>query len=164
MKKLSIIVLTGIMLASSATVLAQDGYGVPGYKGQQGHRNAQFMPLTDRFMRAIRHLDLSEDQKDSIHTTMQALKTEMGPIMDEMKAGHLQLKELIKADGFDEQAVADLAAKEGDLAAERILITSRAMSDVYAQLTDEQRIQLEEMRAERMERRAERRKQRSGDS
>jgi protein CpxP len=164
MKKLIIIAVTGILLAGSGFVIARDGHGGHGHKGQRGQHGGQFMPLTDRFMRAIRHLDLSEDQKESIHTTMQAMKAEINPVMGEMKAGHLQLKELIKADEFDEQAVAELAAKEGDLAAERILITSRAMSDVYAQLTDEQRTELEEMRAERMERRAERREQRSRDS
>ena len=164
MNKLIIIAFTGILLAGSGIVLAQDGYGGHGHKGQRGQRGGQFMPLTDHFMRAIKQLDLSEDQKESIHTTMQAMKAEIGPVMGEMKAGHMQLKELIKADEFDEQAVSELAANEGDLAAERILITSRALSDVYAQLTDEQRTELEEMRAEHMERRAERRKQRSGDS
>lgn len=164
MNKLIIITFTSILLAGSGLVLAQDGYGGHGHKGHRGQGGGQFMPLTDRFMRAIKQLDLSEDQTESIHTTMEAMKTEIGPVMREMKAGHRQLKELIKADKFDEKAVADLAAKEGDLAAERILITSRALSDVYAQLTDEQRNELEEMRAERMERRAERRQQRSGDS
>lgn len=164
MKKLIIIAFTSILLAGSGVVLAGDGYGGHGHKGQRGQRGEPFMPLTNGIMRAIKHLDLSEDQKESIHATMQAMKAEIRPVMDEMKAGHLQLKELIKADGFDEKAVADLAAKEGDLAAERILITSRALSDVYAQLTDEQRIELEEMRAERMARRAERRNQRTGDS
>ena len=163
MNKLIIIAFTTILLAGSGVVMAQDGYGGHGHKGQRGHRGGQFMPLTDRFMHAIRQLDLSEDQKESIHTTMQAMKREIRPVMGEIKEGHLQLKELIKADEFDENAVAGLAAKEGDLAAERILITSRALSDVYAQLTDEQRMQLEEMHAERMQRRAERRQQRSGD-
>ena len=74
-----------------------------------------------------------------------------------MKAGHEQLKELIKAESFDESAVAALAETEGTLAAERLIVASRAMSDVYGQLTVEQRAELEIMASERAERRAEKR-------
>ena len=108
--------------------------------------------MMDHFTRALRRLDLSDEQKESIHATMQTMKTEIAPIMSETKAGHLQLKELIKADQYDEDAVADLAAKEGDLAAERMLIASKAISVMLDQLTDEQRIQLDEMAAARKER------------
>jgi Spy/CpxP family protein refolding chaperone len=87
---------------------------------------------------------------------MQALKAEVRPIMQATKAGHLQLKELIKADSYDEQAVAALADKEGNLAAERMMITSRALSEVFSQLTDEQRSQLDEMAAQRKGPRGER--------
>ncbi len=38
-----------------------------------------------------------------------------------MRAGHEQLKELIKADSFDEAAVTALAEKEGALTAERLI-------------------------------------------
>ena len=164
MNKLIIIALTSILLAGSGVVLAQDGFDGPGHKGQRGQRGGPFMPLTNRFMRAVKQLDLSEAQKEGIHSTLQTMRADIEPIMGEMRAVHLQLKELIKADNFDENAVAKLAEKEGDLAAERILITSRALSDVYAQLTEEQRIELEEMRVQRMERHAERRQQRIGDS
>ena len=141
---------SGVLLAASGTVLAQDYYDGPGPRHQRG---AQGMPVVERFVRALKRLDLSEEQKESIHAVMQELKTEAGPIMYEMKASHMRLKELIKADEYDEKAVADLAEKEGDLAAERIVVASRALSEVYSTLTDEQRAQLEEMAARRTERR-----------
>jgi hypothetical protein len=56
-----------------------------------------------------------------------------------------------------------LAEQEGALAAERLIIASRAMSAVYGQLTDEQRVELETMATERAERRAEKRGQRSAE-
>ena len=81
-----------------------------------------------------------------------------------MRAMHAQLKELIKADTFDESAVSALARKEGDLAAERLLSASRATSNVYGQLTDEQRAQLASMAEERQAKRAERRHHRNIES
>ena len=56
-----------------------------------------------------------------------------------------------------------LAENEGALAAERLIIASRAMSAVYAQLTDEQRAELETIAAERAAKRAEKRNQRSAE-
>ena len=50
---------------------------------------------------------------------------------------------------------------KGALAAERLIIASRAMSAVYGQLTDEQRAELEIMAAERAAKRTEKRNQRS---
>ena len=93
---------------------------------------------------------------------MHDLKTEERELAKEMKLGHEQLKELIKADSFDEEAVSRLADQEGALTAQRLMISSRALSEVYAQLTGEQRNELEIMAAKRAERRADKREQRSG--
>lgn len=117
------------------------------------------MPLVDMVMRTVMHLDLSDEQEDSIRDIMKTLRTEDRRLMKEMKSGHEQLKNLIKADTFDENAVADLAGIEGALTTERLILASRAMSQVYAQLTDEQRAELQVMAEERAARRAERRKE-----
>ena len=77
--------------------------------------------------------------------------------------GHEKLKGLIKAENYDEQAVAEVAEQEGALAAERLILASRAMSEVYAQLTNEQRLELESMAAERTAKRAEKRQKRSAE-
>ena len=153
----TILAVTFLMFAGVS--FAQDtGYG-PGKPGQHHQRGMQGMPAVDNMMRAIRRLDISDEQQADIRAVMQEMKTDVGPIMEEMKAGHLQLRELIKADEYDEGAVAGLAAKEGVLAAERMVITSRALSEVYGYLTDEQRAELEEMAEQRTERRSEKRKQ-----
>jgi protein CpxP len=158
---LLITIVTATFLMSASTSFAQDdGYG-PGKRGQRG---MQGMPVVEQLMHALHRLELGDEQRASIRAVMQEMKSEIRPLMGEMKASHLQLKELVKADEYDEDAVATLAAKEGDLAAERVVITSRALSEVYGYLTDEQRVELEEMAAQREERRDERRKQRSGDS
>ena len=115
-----------------------------------------------RLMRAIRHLDLSEEQKLGIKAVMQGLKEEIHPIMQDMRTGHEQLRELVKAESYNKDAVALVAENEGDLAAQRIMLTSEALSNILAQLTEEQREQLDTMAAERKERASNRQGQRGG--
>jgi len=164
MNKLLTAIFTSVLLAVSAAALAGESHGDQGKKGPRNQHSTQGMPVIENLMRAIRHLDLSDEQRESVRTVMQDLKTEVRPIMAETKTNHTQLKELIKADKFDEDAVAELAAKEGELAAERTVLASRAMSDVFSFLTDEQRAELDEMAAKRMGHRGKRRQQRTGDS
>ncbi len=153
-------VFTTLLLGAAGTALAQDSDTGPNKQGRHHKRGGESMPPVDQLMRAIKKLELSEEQKTSIKGIMHGLKMETRPLANEMRAGHDQLKELIKADSFDEAAVTTLAEKEGALAAERLIVTSRAMSKVFAQLTDEQRAELETMAEERAEKRAEKRKQR----
>jgi len=149
------IFLSVALLALAGTALAQ---GPEHFRDGPHHgRGMPGMPVVDMTMRAVMHLDLSDEQRDSIKDIMKSLKTEDRQLMKEMKSGHAQLKELIKADTFDETAVAEIAGKEGDLTAERLVLASRAMSQVYAQLTDDQRAELQAMAEERAQRRAERR-------
>jgi len=160
MNKTIIAIITTLLLTVAGTALAQDFYGEPGEKGRRHQRGPQGMPVVQQLMRGLKRLDLDDEQKAAIRAVMQDLKAEVRPIMQEMKAGHMQLKELIKADSYDEKAVEALAEKEGEMAAERLVITSRALSEVYSHLTPEQRDELAAMAEERTERRADRRKQR----
>ena len=157
-------ILASSLISFTVNAMAGDPADKPPRKGQQHHRAHQQMPVVDQMMRAVRHLDLSDVQKTSIRVIMKDLKAQDRAQMQEMRAIHAQLRELIKADAFDESAVAALAEKEGDLAASRLLKTSRSMSRVYAQLTGEQRAQLEAMAEQRQAKRAERRKQRTLES
>lgn len=164
MKNILKTILAATFLMSAGASFAQDtdaGSGKPGKPGARGQRSMQGMPMVEHLMHALHRLDLDEEQKTSIRAVMKNMKAEVRPVMEEMKHGHQQLKGLIKADEFDEDAVAELAAKEGDLTAQRVMISSRALSEVYSFLTGEQRVELEEMAAERMERRSKKRKQRT---
>lgn len=158
MNKLIITIATTLLLTTSVSVLAQDEpTGERSRKGDRHQGGMQAMPVADKLMRAVRHLDLSDEQKESIRTIAKGMKTDMRTIMHETRAGHIALQELLKSDVYDEEAVAVIAEQEGDLAAERLMITSRAMSEVYKQLTDEQRIELESMAANHRQNRGERR-------
>jgi len=162
MNKLTITIVTTLLLTVSGMALAQDFYGGPGNKGQQ--RGMQGMPMIQGVVRGLRNLDLEDEQRDNIQAIMQDLRAETAPVMQKTRALHLQLRELVKADVYDEDAVAALAVQEGDFAAERLMITSRALSEVFSQLTQEQRDELATMIAERQQWRAERQKQRPGQS
>jgi len=162
MYKLMMTTMAGILLLVSGLVLAQDDFYGDRERNQKHRRGMQAMPVVSQVMRAVRHLDLSDEQKSAVKEVMQGLRKESRPIMVEMKANHILLRDLIKAENYDEAAVAALAEAEGKLAAERLVITSRALSDVYAQLTEEQRAELETMAAERRERMSERRQKRKG--
>jgi len=160
-KKTTLTVLTTLLLATTGTALAGNPLDSHSRKGPHNQRGDHMMPVVGSMMRAVRHLDLSDEQEESIRAIMKDLKKQMRPLTAEAKDGHEQLKDLIKADVYDESAVAALAENEGALATERLIVTSRAMSEVYGQLTDEQRAELETMASERAARRAERRNRRS---
>ena len=157
-------ILAAVLMSLTTAAMAQDPTDKPPRKGQHHQRADQQMPAVDRMMRAVRHLDLSDEQKASIRDIMKDLKTRERAHMKEMRAMHAQLKELIKADTFDESAVSALARKKGDMSAERMLRASRSMSRVYGQLTGEQRAELEAMAEKRHAKRAERRQQRNTES
>ena len=149
---IALMTLSGTALAGPGPDHFRDG---PPHHG----RGMQGMPVVDKVMRAVMHLDLSDEQEDSIRDIMKSLKTDDRELMKDMRSGHEQLKDLIKADIYDEAAVADIAAKEGTLTTERLILASRAMSQVYAQLTDVQRAELQTMAEERAAKRAEKRKE-----
>lgn len=170
MNKLIITIVSTILLTASSAAMAQDFSGEPGAygeqsrKGQRSQRGMQQMPIAGQVMRAIHRLDLSDEQKQSIKGVMKLHKAEVHPIMLEMKAGHEQLKELVKAESYDTDAVAAVADKEGDLAAERIKLAGQALSQVFALLTDEQRAQLDTMAAERQMKRQRKRQNRADET
>ena len=157
MNKVILTIIGTLLLTTGGFAVAQDNDG-----GQKRHRSdqqrgMQGMPVVDRVIRALKRLDLEEEQKTEVKAILQGMKEDLRPIMGETKAGQKQLKELITAETFDEDAIATIAEKEGDLAAERTMIVARAMSGVFALLTDEQRAELETMSEQRRERRSERR-------
>lgn len=159
MNKIIISIVTTLAMAVAGASLAQEDVDGPEKKKQRHHRQQhqrgmQAMPAVEAVMRAIRHLDLDAGQKEGIKAIMGGLKADVRPVMMAAKDNHEQLRELVKAGTFNEEAVALLADKEGELAAERLMLTSRALSEVYNILTVDQRKDLEAMGAQRKDRRA----------
>ena len=164
MNKFIITIVSSLLLTTTGTVMAGNTDGEPDGKRKHHQREMQAMPLVEKMVRAVRHLNLDDEQKAAVKAVVRSLKRDIHPIMAETKAGHTQLKELIKAATFDEEAVAVLAEKEGKLAAERLMVTSQALSNIYMLLSDEQRAELEAMAAQRKEQHGGDRKQRKSES
>ena len=158
------ITVTTLLLTTAATAMADDSYGEPGRKGPRHQRGMQVMPVVEQLTHALKRLELDDQQREDIRGVMREMKTDIRPLMEETRAGHQTLKELIKAENYDQGAIAVLAKKEGDLAAERMMIASRTLSAIFSHLTDEQRDELDAMAAQRQERRSERRKHRPDQS
>jgi len=149
MKPLMKTILAATFLMSVGTTFAQANDFDRGDRGPRVQRAMPAMPILEQVVRALHRLDLSDEQKENIRAAMRDLRADTSPIIDEIKAGHRQLRELITATEYDENAVAEVAAKEGNLAAERLLIASRTLATVLGYLTDEQRARLDEMAAQR---------------
>ena len=61
MNKISITIITTLMLTVSGMALAQDSSGNPGNKGQRSQRGMQGASMVDQLMRGIRRLDLEDE-------------------------------------------------------------------------------------------------------
>ena len=162
MNKFIITVISALLMAGTGSVFGQasdDGSekNKSERKRQHNQRGMRAAEPVQKLMRTLRHLDLSDEQKASTRAILEVMKAEIHPIMVEMKTAQKQLKELISSSDFDEDAIRALAEKEGDLTAERIMITSLGLSRILGELTDEQRAELGAMAAERDERRNEQR-------
>lgn len=154
MNKFMPTLIASILLIVAGTAMAGN-YGDQGKRGKHHQRGPHGSMMVEQFTRELGQLDLSDEQKASVKLTMQDLRKQSRSISGELRDNQMQLRDVIKADTWDEEAAAKLAANEGDLTAQRTLLTSKAMAGIYAQLTDEQRAELEAKAAERRERRSE---------
>jgi Spy/CpxP family protein refolding chaperone len=164
MNKLIITIAGTLVLTLCSAAVAQDYTSDPGKKRQHQQRGMQPMPAVEQIFRSLRRLDLDDDQKAGFKSIMEAMKVDIRPIMAETKQGYLALKELVSAEILDEAAIAAIAQKEGQLTAERIMISSQALSSALKLLTNEQRAELQTMNSERQKKRDERRKQKTEQS
>ena len=152
MNKLIITIVTALLLTAGSFAFSQDSYAQQGRKGPPQKQGMQKMPMIDGMLRAFRHLDLSEEQKESVKATVKGLREDIKPLMLEARELHKQMGELVRAAEYDAGAVAALADQEGDLLAERIKLTAAAMSQARSYLSDEQREQLANMAEKRKQR------------
>lgn len=123
----------------------------------QHDRATMGLPAIEHLVRAFRHLDLDEGQKETIHVELKAMRETIHPLMKQTHESRRELHELITAVEYDEEAVSALATEQGNLTAEITMIVGSTASTVLAQLTDEQRSELEAMGEKRRAKREERR-------
>jgi len=159
MTKFMTVFLASALLIAAGSAMAQD-HGDRGKGGKHQRGGSDGSMIVEQFTRELRQLGLSDEQKDNVKVIMQDLRTQSKSIGDDLRDNQTALKDVIQANSWDESAAAQLAAIEGDLTAQRTLLTTKALASVYAQLNAEQRAELADKAAERMERRAEKREER----
>lgn len=141
------IVMAGALIAGSAIAGPRDGRD----RGP-GHGGPDMAPqFIERIGRALRSLDLSEEQRDSAHSELEALKESMKPLVKSMHENRKNLHDLVTADSYDSDAVAEVAEQQGAITAEMTILASSAAANVLALLNEEQRAQLKNMAEERQE-------------
>jgi Spy/CpxP family protein refolding chaperone len=125
--------------------------GGPGC-GQGGYRmnaDQRFGAPGARLERLAARLDMTEAQRAEVRAIFEGSRDEMVALREQMKANRTDIRELMYSGDFDEAAVRRIAAEQGDLKAEMIVLRARQRAEMRAVLTDEQISQLEQMRQRR---------------
>jgi protein CpxP len=108
-------------------------------------------------------LDLSETQQTQIQTIVEAERAKTEPLRQQLGESREQMRQLARADTFDEAAVRTLAAKKAEVGTELMVSRARTQNLIQAQLTPEQRELAEKVRPLMQERRGGKGKQRDHD-
>ncbi len=105
--------------------------------------------LAGRLEAVAEEIGLSEAQRDEIHAVVDQARPELRDLAREMRGNRDALRGASAPESYDQTAVAELAAAQGDLIARGIVLGAQVRHDVLAVLSLEQREQLQALRAER---------------
>lgn len=95
----------------------------------------------------LKGLDLTDDQKAKVKEIMEAGRTSVQPLMEQMKANHVKIRDLGTSGTFDQAAVEAIANEQGSITAKLIIEKEKAKAQIFALLTDEQKAKAAEKRA-----------------
>ena len=95
---------------------------------------------------ALRGLDLTDEQKAKVKEIMDASRTNVEPLMQQLRDNHAKISGLGTDGTFDQAAVEALATEQGSITAKLIVEKEKAKAQVFAILTDEQKAKAAEMR------------------
>ena len=113
------------------------------------------MEVIQHLTRALRRLDLSEEQQLTVREDMHELRESLKPLMQEMHASRQALREKVIGNEYDGDTVAELAKAQGALTTRITLQVSEHVNSVLGILTEEQRAELKAMREDHKAHRAE---------
>jgi len=133
------IVAAAVLAIGTVFVVAQKSgrAGGPGFgPGRGGHMAGML----------LRGLDLTDEQKAKVKEIMEAGKTTVEPLMQQLKENRAKLHEIGTNGTFDQAAVEALAAEQGNTTAKLIVERAKVKAQVFALLTDEQKAKAAEMK------------------
>ena len=96
-------------------------------------------------------LELSDEQRDSIRTIVEAERESVRPWIEDLKTRDEAVEEAVHAEPFDEEAVRAAARQAADIRVELAVARARVADEIRGILTPDQRETLGELRAERRE-------------
>lgn len=111
--------------------------------------------VVKQLSRALRRLDLDEEQVSAVRAEMTGMRESLKPLVTELHENRKEMRALVLEGDFDEQQAADIATKQGALAAEITLQASATVSRMLSHLNEEQRAEFDAMRESRMAHRKE---------
>ncbi|WP_405223186.1 Spy/CpxP family protein refolding chaperone [Lentisalinibacter sediminis] len=102
-------------------------------------------------------LDLSAEQQEAVREALASRRHEIRTLHEQLRANHLELRNLDPADPNYQTLANSLAQRQGELTGRMALLRSETHAEVMAALNEDQQARLTEMRTERMARMDERR-------
>ena len=114
------------------------------------------MQVIEHLKRALRRLDLSDEQRDAIRSNMSGMREDLRPLVKQIHEGRRELHEIISSGEYDPEAAAVIASQQGELTEELTMLISGMAASVLAELSDEQRAELKAMGEKRRAHREER--------
>ena len=89
-------------------------------------------------------LDLTDAQKQSAQSIFAQLREAAKPVIEQLKQGHQAMATAIKA-GKSEAELTQIATQQGALVGQLSAIHAKAFSQLYAQLTPDQRAKADQL-------------------
>ena len=143
------LVLSVALLAGAIdSVQAQSDGGTEVSRQSDRHHGGRFRGNRDPMRwveRLSRRLDLDETQQQNVTNVLEAAKPQLEALREQVRDTRKALRELDIEDPDYAAKLDNLAAVQGQLATERVVLMGRLRADVGAQLTAEQRAEMSDL-------------------
>jgi len=137
----------------SALVLAPISFAGSGNSNHQGGHDISGQQMTEKKLAKLsRKLGLTESQQADIKALKSEEKTQMQALKPAMKAFREQVKTLMLAESFDEQAFIQLQASNQDVFAAMALVKAKSKFAMKSVLTEQQLEKFRSMKHKRSRR------------
>jgi Spy/CpxP family protein refolding chaperone len=145
---------TGLGVIAATLLLATStlAFAGPDHANHRGKAPGAGFDPGRELSQAVQRLDLSDSQQDAIRSLFEANREDLIANREASRELRQELRTLLQEETLDQDALAELAEREGDLAEERMLLGGTLVSDILAELDEGQREELAIMREERRER------------
>lgn len=119
---------------------------------KSGRDHPPAMQAVEQFQRAVRRLDLSDEQKRAIREEFSEMRKDAKTLLEDMRVSRDALHGLVSAEEYNPDGVSELADRQGALTADLIRMSAASVHAAMGHLTEAQLARLDELREERSHR------------